>query len=255
MIRLQSVDEQPFSADTFPLFATGYITMCVILVLVLPILANPTTSPPAGRLAGNPSISSLKSWVRATGKPSLIRGIVAEQLGLPAADLAVIERGFRKEGEQFTHVCSIGAAPLPELLFLASVDETSGDAKIWRVNTKGDVVATVLFSNQSARQIQNSSIDTEFRSEMAYFLAKAPASAALIPEKPLSDKGKSAPADFKTTALLVNSGAKAPPAFIPRRPPSSRSAELIALFATPFVLPIVVLILVIGAVPVSKRRD
>ena len=206
MLRRECDDNQPFTASTFPLFATAYISIAITLGLILPILAIPRMSPPAGDSSGDPAISSLISWIRDTGKPSKIREMVAEQLGLPATDLAVIERGFRKEGERLTHVCSTGVLRAPDLLFVASVDETSGDAKVWRVSRKGDVVASAVFIDQVARRIQSSKTDMDFASEMSYFLGKASASPIKTVAKPSTSEAKSGSTSPRTLTIPVRPG-------------------------------------------------
>ena len=121
-----------------------------------------------------------------------MRAHIAEQFGLPASDIPVFERGFRVKGEQLTHVCSIGRLPsLDHLLFLASVNESNGNAIVWRTGRNGNLLATVEFRDGIAHSVPNSKFETKFSKEVDYFLAKAVGSPSNVAPSPSAPVGAS----------------------------------------------------------------
>jgi hypothetical protein len=175
MVRLPLDDNsQPFSGATFPQFAVGFIAISVTLVLIARLFASTTVPSTDPHTTESQALSRLADWVHRTGKATVMRGNIAEQFSLPASDIPVLERGLRTQGEQFTHVCSIGrSSTLDHLLFLASVDESDGHAIVWRAAKNGELLATVEFRDGIARNVPNADFAADFARELNYFIAKA----------------------------------------------------------------------------------
>ena len=143
------------------LFALGWVAGAAIASSRLPESA-PTSQA---------SLESLAQWLDTSGTATVIRATVAKALGFTNADLPVRQRGFRGEGEQLTHVGSVIAIPgYSDVVFLALVDESTGDATVWRANRSGDLVFSVLFVNGEVRTNPNQPAQGTFIAEKDYLL-------------------------------------------------------------------------------------
>lgn len=119
----------------------------------------------------NTSLSQVADWIDKTGKPTVIRGTIAKQLGFSTADLRVRERGFRKHDEKLTHVCSsIDLRGFEDTICLALVDEATGEALIWRATRQGDLVSTARFKDGLAQHIANETTLATFVAEKEFFV-------------------------------------------------------------------------------------
>jgi len=138
------------------LFAFGWVAETVI--------ASPRL--PGSAPTRQTSLASLAQWLDTSGTPTVIRAPVAKALGFANADLPVRERGFRDKSEQLTHVGSVIAVPgYQDVVFLALVNESTGDATVWRANSSGDLVSSVLFVNGEARTNPNQQTQGTFIAE------------------------------------------------------------------------------------------
>ena len=83
-----------------------------------------------------------------------------------AKDLPVRERGFRHEGERLTHVCSVSSVPgYADLLFFAQVDESNGDATVWRTSPEGVLASTIRLTGGVVERVPNEGFKSEFDTE------------------------------------------------------------------------------------------
>ena len=83
------------------------------------------------------------------------------------------ERGFRHEGERLTHVCSVSSVPgYADLLFFAQVDESNGDATVWRTSFDGVLASTVRFTGGVVERVPNEGFKSDFEAEKYVFLTK-----------------------------------------------------------------------------------
>ena len=143
-------------------FAIGIIP--VIAILVSSASAFPVST-------FHTSLSQVAEWIDLTGKPTVIRGVVAEALGFPNADIRVRERGFRNTKERLTHVCSTtDLLGFEDIVFLASLDEATGDALVWRTTRKGELISTAQFADGVAKPMPNGVAQTAFVAEKEYFI-------------------------------------------------------------------------------------
>jgi hypothetical protein len=119
------------------------------------------------------ALEELREWLQHTGKSSVLRAHIVDALNLPAHDMRVLERGFRHEGDRITHVCSVSAvAGLEDLLFFAQVEESTGNALIWRTNLTGGLVGTARFSNGVTERVSNDQYAALFNTEKTLFLTR-----------------------------------------------------------------------------------
>lgn len=150
-------------------------------------------------MASEPTLGQVAEWIDRTGQLTVIRGPVAHALGFPDVDLRVRERGFRKIKERFTHVCSTcDLSGYEDIVFLASVDESTGDAVVWRATRKGQLIATAQFLDGTARPVSNEDAQTAFVAEKEYLvrqrrtrvLRASPTSAPKLktPSKPIKKR-------------------------------------------------------------------
>jgi len=155
------------------------LVVVLILLLTLAVLASGTLGfslvAAAGRFAhANANPSHLLEWIGQTGRPTIIRANIARAFGLGDHDIPVKERGFNVSGEQLTHVCAVGSgAGYEGLVFLASVDESDGHAKVWQMSQNGALLATATFSGVVAKPVPNSHFMSEFAAELDYFIHRA----------------------------------------------------------------------------------
>jgi hypothetical protein len=147
---------------------TFNLTALALAMLLAPVAI---ASIPKGEMAM--PLKPLSDWLRQTGKPSIARSRILEAMNLPAGDMPLRERGFKHEGERITHVCAISAVPGYEgLIFLAQVDESNGDATIWRTGLDGVLVSTVRFTKGIAERVPNERFRSGFDGEKFIFLTR-----------------------------------------------------------------------------------
>jgi hypothetical protein len=212
--------------------------IALVAILVSSASALPST-------AFRTSLSQVGEWIDQTGKPTVIRGVVAEALGFPNADIRVRERGFRTTNEQFTHVCSTAdLLGFENVVFLASVDEATGDALVWRATRKGDLISSARFAAGVAEPLRNDAARTAFLAEKAYFVRQMRTPA------------------FRTNAAPVPVRQTPPPhteASEGKKIQESRNgglpSEVMVLVLNPWVVPVIATILVIAAHGASPRRE
>lgn len=190
------------------------------------------------------SLLQIAERIDQTGKPSVIRGVVAEALGFPDADIRVRERGFRKIGEQFTHVCSTSdLLGFENLLFLASVDEATGDALVWRATRQGELVSTARFANGVAKPIGNQQKRSAFVGEKEYFIKQMRSQSSHTNSAPVPRQDVT-PGSGKTSARRADEKTR-------RRDAIS---EIVVVFSNPWVLPVIALVLALGGHRASRRH-
>ncbi len=196
----------------------------VFLILVVTWIATILTvawmgaaviASPAHRTATvfNTSLSPVSAWLRQSGKATVMRGPIASALGFENKDLAVLERGFRRGNERLTHVSSVIAAPgYKDVIFLALVDENTGDATVWRATSAGDLVSSVRFSDGQVSKIPNEEAQALFLSEKRNQLRQVqadsfrtrPAPPKRSPQRPVpieTKAGQPLPKEWRQTAL------------------------------------------------------
>jgi len=237
MVRL-SPDSETSRPDPIVLPAIVVLTFIVIsLVWIAKVGASLEGTHNYAHLG--PGISPVLQWITKTGKPTVVRASVAEGFGLANTDIPVKERGFRAEGEKLTHVCAVAAnSALEGLVFFSTVDEADGSATVWQTNKDGTLLATVVFDGGIVEKIPNSRFNTEFRSEIDYFLKKARS----------ASPGKESQAISGGTTIDLQRRATGLPQQAHLR------LETMVLASSPFVLPVIVLILMASA-STAKRRD
>lgn len=212
------------------------------IVALIAILISSASALPV--MEFHTSLSQVGEWIDQTGKPTVIRGVVAEALGFPNVDIPVRERGFRTANEQFTHVCSTAELlGFEDLVFLASVDEATGDALVWRATRKGDLISTARFADGVAKPVRNDAAQTAFVAEKEYFVRQMRIQA------------------FRTNAAPVPIRQTPPPhpeASVGRKIEVSRNAglpsEVVVLLLNPWVVPVIGVILAVAAHRASPRR-
>ncbi|MDQ3117956.1 MAG: hypothetical protein M3Q89_00040, partial [Verrucomicrobiota bacterium] len=182
--------------------------------------------------------------VKATGKETVIRGGVTVALGLPDTDLPVLQRAFRSEGETLTHVCSVASVPgHEEFVFVASVDEGSGDAIVWRATLNGRLVSSVKFYRGLAITVSNEETQALFAAEKASLLRQM---------QLRSFRTGTAPAPKPSPAPLQE-----PTNVEPNVPRAWRNtalpSELTILLLHPWVLPAVAVILTLAVFNPHRR--
>jgi hypothetical protein len=217
-----------------PIFAVW--TAVALVIACIGVIAVASTASPSPAQQSEASLEPLAEWIDRTGSPSVIRGPIVRALGLPGGDLRVKERGFRKDGEQFTHVCSVSPRPaLNATIFFASIDEATGDALVWMADRQGQLQKSVSFVNGLATRNSDSRMEGAFMAEKAYFRSKlrdqiyrtGPASPAPTPAYDVTKRVL--PAGHRATLL---------------------SSEGTLLFLNPWVIPAIGLILAFA----SQRR-
>ena len=156
------------------------------------------------------SLSTVAEWINKTGQTTVIRGPVARSLGFPAIDLPVRQREFRGVQEKFTHVCSASQRG-DNVVFLALIDEDTGDATIWRATFQGLLVSAAGFINGDAQPLAIAGAEPAFVAEKEYIVEQmrmrsfrsgpAPAPRSFVPPHPLDVSQPSVPEAWKNTAL------------------------------------------------------
>ena len=122
-----------------------------------------------------------------------------------------------------------------DLLFFALVNEDDGSATVWRTSTSGDLISTVRFFAGVVVLIPNDEARSAFNAERTYFIKKL---------QQLSTKAPDASSD---KASVDSTRAARMPL---QSPPLRMEARVIA--SKPFVLPVVIIALVLGAQRVSE---
>jgi hypothetical protein len=173
MVQLFPVESDTCRPDPVVVPAIAVFTFIIISVVWVGELGASLEAAKTYRLA-DPDMSLVLRWIKATGKSTVVRASVAHAFDLPNSDIPVMERGFRADGEQFTHVCAIGStAAFENLVFFSSVDEADGNATVWQTDQDGKLLTTVVFSGAKAEKVPNSRFGAEFQSERNYFSRKA----------------------------------------------------------------------------------
>jgi hypothetical protein len=212
-------------APVFANWTVGAVFMgCVGIIAV-----SSTTRPDA-------PLEPLAEWIDQTGNPSVIREPIVHALGLPGGDLRVRERGFRKTGEQFTHVCSVSPRPaLKNKIFFASIDEATGDALVWMADRRGQLEKSASFVNGLATRNSNNRLESAFQAEKAYFRVQL--RDQIYRTRPASPPPTPA---YDVTTRVLSGDHRA----------TTLSSEAILLFSNPWVIPAIGLVLAAA----SQRR-
>jgi hypothetical protein len=193
------------------------------------------------------SLASLAEWLDTTGTPTVMRAPVAEALGFANADLPVRERGFRGKGEQLTHVGSVIAIPgYNDVVFFALVDESTGNATVWRAHRSGDLVASVIFVNGEATTNPDQQTREPFIAEKDYLLRQM--RDRLFRASPPNSPSCASPMPKAALTTMPEAATS-----LPSRK-TALPSELTVLFAAPWVLPAIALILVLGVYRGDRHR-
>ncbi|MBA3353221.1 MAG: hypothetical protein H0U23_12525 [Blastocatellia bacterium] len=163
-----SQEEDPRPATLAQLFVVVAMILGVLTLAAIFVGSSLASFPST---VFHTSLLDIGNWVDRSGRPTVIRGRVAEKLGFTSVDLRVRELGFRKPSEELTHVCSTtDLLGFEDTIFLALVNESTGDALVWRASRNGDLISTARFENGVATSISNNSAQTAFVAEKEYFL-------------------------------------------------------------------------------------
>lgn len=175
MVRLFSTNSETATPALFFAPAIFLILLVTTAVVSVGALGTYASFPrPSKSSTVNANLGLLLDWVEKTGRPTVMRAVVARAFGLDDRDFPVKERGFHESGEEFTHVFSVASSPGQEGgVFLALVNESDGQATVWRMSQSGILLATVIFADGVAQAVPNSRFESEFAAEFRYFLRKA----------------------------------------------------------------------------------
>jgi hypothetical protein len=242
MLKLVPPSDERFRSFIFAQIGTALAFVIGIVVLASTILCPRAYS--SREITFQRSLSQVGEWIDRSGKITVIRANIAEKLGLQNVDLRVHERGFRIRGEQFTHVCSTADLPgFQEIMFLALVDEATGDAVIWRATRTGDLVRTARFEDGLAKTVPNETEQTAFAVEKEYFLKRFRAETFRNnPAPPYTLQATPRPLEL---AVEANVRTRSRQATLP--------SEITVLLLYPWVIPVVIAALVMGACVKSRR--
>jgi hypothetical protein len=231
-----------FRSDMLAQLGTAFGPVIGIVVLASALVCSPAYS--SRETAFHTSLSQVGEWIDRSGKITVLRASIAEKLGFQNVDLRVHERGFRIAGEQFTHVCSTTDLPgFEEIILLALVDEATGDAVIWRATRSGDVVRTARFEDGLAKTVPNETEQTPFAVEKEYFLKRFRAETFRNnPAPPYTLQATPRPLEL---AVEANVRTRSRQATLP--------SEITVLLLYPWVIPVVIAALVVGACVKSRR--
>lgn len=207
------VNFKPHNEPLTPGFLLQLICLWSAFVLTLVCVGNAMvmeSALPRSLTVFEGSLSTLAEWINKTGQTTVIRGLVAHSLGFPAVDLPVRQRGFRGEQEKLTHVCSVSQRG-QNAVFLALVDEDSGDATIWRTTVQGILVSAASFSDGEVQPIAIAAAESPFVTEKDYILKQmrignfgpepAPVPRSFASPHPLDVSRPTIPEAWKDTAL------------------------------------------------------
>ncbi len=143
--------------------------IAAVLIATLATIVSGSVSQPAQRQP----LKALADWLQRTGKESVVRAPILEAMDLPAKDMPVRERGFRHEGERLTHVCSVSSVPrYADLLIFAQVDESTGDATVWRTSFEGVLTSTIRFTGGVVERVPNETLKSGFDAEKLIFTTR-----------------------------------------------------------------------------------
>lgn len=200
---------------------------------------------PLATTNGQSSLAPVATWVEATGKPTVIRGPVAETLGLGKTDVRVRERGFRVSGDPLTRVCStVDAADSADIVLLALVEETTGDAFLWRATRQGELISSATFVSGIANKVDNQVAATAFVAQKDYFTRKMRLETFRTHPAPETTPQIQLPSDSNDQERTVR----------PLRKPAFYS-EVMVLLSSPWAIPAIAIVLVMaGAHRPARRR-
>lgn len=192
------------------------------------------------------SLSQVADWIDKTGKPTVIRGTIAKQLGFSTADLPVRERGFRKHDEKLTHVCSsIDLHGFEDTIFLALIDEATGDAVVWRATRDGNLVSAAQFKDGLAQPLPNEISLTAFIAEKDFFIKEMRTQAF-----------RTNPAPRPIVQSLVRPAVTATWTESENpRPSPPLPSEFDLLLVNPWVMPVIAMILAVAATRSARTRQ
>ncbi len=210
------------------------IIWTIFFVVVIALTSSARAMPSA---AFETSLAPVAEWVRQTGKSTVMRGPVLRALGFPENDVRVIERGFKGNEEQFTHVCSLSPAPgFEATVFLALVDENDGSALVWRASRSGELITSARFIDGEAVQTPNAETQVLFASEKMYHAKEMRLRSFRTKAAPsLNPLVSPQPTDFN------DRGTSPTPRLHPRIAP-----EILVLLLNPWAVPALILAAVIG---------
>ncbi|MDQ6809527.1 MAG: hypothetical protein M3Z64_08925 [Verrucomicrobiota bacterium] len=206
-------------------------------------------SPPTAVRSGQ-QLRALAEWVNGTGAATVIRGHVAQGLGLPDIDLSVQQRGLRIAGERLTHVCAVPRVKGPvEMLILARVDERDGIADVWLASVTGDLLAAVRFEAGAVEVQSKNDAEANFDTEKDWMLSKLQA------EQGRDYEPTPIPREAKPSAVATPA-ASAPEVRYGTAPIRHRRFfwETTTLTSLPWIVPAVIIVLIIGAIGPTRRR-
>ncbi len=123
-------------------------------------------------------------------------------------------------------------------IFLASTNEDTGDAVVWKLDIHGKLLVTVVFYNGSARRVANDSFKAEFVAEKEFFVKK------LRPSR----GGEPGASRVQHSGIDASVPVKASKA-------ARGDTELSVLFLFPWVLPVIICALIVGAYQPTRRRQ
>ena len=193
-----------------------------------------------------PDLARVAEWVLATGAPTVVRANVATKLGLPNSDLAVTQRALRPLGSTITEVFAVPHTSR-DLAVVARTDESTGASFVWLASASRGIQAAVsidqiLGVQRVERGAEQSAV---FARSVAFFFARARADASPSVPTAAEDNMRppSPPAAWPTPAFSLPSN---------QRPFASETA---ALFAAPWVVPVIIGTLYFAAQPVRRRRN
>lgn len=152
---------------------SSFELMRQILISIGLIGVSYASIPRSEPLSQTGELGPLAVWLAQTGRPSVIRGRVAEAFSLPPVDIPVRERGFRTQGDKLTKVAAL-AESLDDVLVLSDVDESDGSAIVWLTSTSGALSGSVRFNSpEGATRISSSEQEANFNRAKNYFSTMA----------------------------------------------------------------------------------
>ena len=94
-------------------------------------------------------------------------------MNLPVFDMPGREKGFWHKGERLAHVCSVSEAPAHhELILFAQVDQSNGNAIVWKTDLEGKLESTVQFIDGAVARVPNEQFRPAFEAEKFIFLTR-----------------------------------------------------------------------------------
>ena len=194
-----------------------------------------------GTDASRASLKVVQEWVRDTGAETVIRGNILRPMGLPAADLHVRERGFRRSNEVLTHVCAVPTSGFDESVFFAATDEADGSAIVWRASVAGELLSTVRFAGGVAIRVSDAEFKDAFNTERAFFVEQASAANSRVNESPSAMSRQTQPVTRQPNNVSSN-----PARAFPRH-------DRLVIATHPWIVPVVIGFLIYAARPIKRR--